>query len=79
MQNAKLEIVIPNNLTLKQTYRRFDDGFDYERENWALIADKKITRQFGFSGYGNDDFSILEYNEESLDYKVASFTVKHTI
>lgn len=76
-KNAEVELVIPDNLTLKQIYRRFDDGFDYERENWTLIADKKITGQFGFDGYGKDDFSILEYNEEDLDYKVANFTIKH--
>lgn len=76
--NAKVELVVPSNLTLKQIYRVFDNGFDYERENWTLLGDKKITKNFNIgSGFGMDKFSILEYNENDLDNKVANFTIKH--
>ena len=74
-QDADVELVMSPNLTLKQIYRRFDTGFDYERENWTIVGDKKISGQFGF---GKDEFSILNFNEKDLDYKVANFTVNHS-
>lgn len=76
-ENAEIELILPKNLTLKQIYRTFDTGFDYEHENWTVIADKKISGQFSFGAYGSDDYSIAEYAEEDLDYKVANFTITH--
>lgn len=70
--SASIELVLPNSLALKQIYRMFDTGFDYEHENWTLIGDKTIPGQFGFGGYDKEDYSIMDYNEADLDYKVAT-------
>lgn len=78
-EDADIELVMAKDLDLKQIYRRFDAGYDYERENWTLVGDKNISGQFGFGGFGSDDFSVVDYNEEDLDYKVANFTVKHLV
>ncbi len=75
--DADIDLVLPSNLTLKQIYRMFDTGFDYEHENWTVVGDKSIAGKFGLGGYGYDDYSIMEYNEEDLDYKVANFKVSH--
>lgn len=77
--SASIELVLPNSLALKQIYRMFDTGFDYEHENWTLIGDKTISGQFGFGGYDKEDYSIMDYNEADLDYKVANFTIKHSL
>lgn len=74
-ENAKIELVIHKNLTLKQVYRRFDTGFDYEHENWTLIGDKKVSGQFGWDGFMGEGFSIMDYNEKDLDYTLADFTL----
>ena len=78
-KDADIELVMSKNLDLKQIYRRFDTGYDYERENWTIIGDKNISGQFGNGTYGSDQFSIVDYNEEDLDYKVANFTIKHLV
>ena len=72
--DAKVELVIYKSLTLKQIGRVFDTGLDYERENWTLIADKKIRGHFGDNGLMRDDYSIYEYVPENLSYTVADFS-----
>lgn len=76
-QNAKVELVLPQNLTLKQIYRVFDTHYDYGRENWTLIGDKRISGQFDWISFGQETFSISEYKKENLDHKVANFTISH--
>lgn len=73
--DAKIELVLPQNLTLKQIGRFFDAGYDYERENWTLIADKKIRGQFGDNGLMRDDYSICEYDPENLSHTVANLSI----
>ena len=60
---------------MKQIGRVFDTGFDYERENWTLIADKKIRGHFGDNGLMRDDYSIYEYDPENLSHTVADFSI----
>ena len=45
-KDADIELVVAKNLNLKQIYRRFDTGFDYEKENWTIIGDENIFGQF---------------------------------
>jgi len=77
--DAQIELVLPKRLELKQIHRMFDDGFDYARENWTLIGDKSIAGEFSFGGFRSDDYSIADYDEKRLDYKVANFTVSHLL
>ena len=39
--NSNITFLLPENMNLKQIYRTFDTGYDYESEHWTLIADKK--------------------------------------
>lgn len=75
-QDAQIELIVPDSLALKQVYRCFDTGFDYEHENWTIVADKSLAEQFSMGGFGKDDFAIWDYNEADLDYNVANFTIK---
>lgn len=73
-KDANIEFITKSNLSLKQVYRRFDTGFDYEHENWTLIADKS----FNFDGkICGDDYYVEDYNEENIDYKVANLKLKN--
>lgn len=73
-QNAEIELVTPQNLTLKQIYRTFSTGYDYVRENWTLIGDEKISGEFSF-GLGKERYSIYDYNEKDLSFKGANLTI----
>ena len=73
--DAKIDFVLPKGFCLKQVYRMFDSGFDYERENWTIIADEKLGGQFGTN---SDHMSILEYGNRWQDYTVANFTILHS-
>ena len=73
-KDAKINLVLPKGFCLKQIYRTFDTGFDYEHENWTLIADEKLGGQWGSH---SDHLSVLEYNERYQDYSVADFTILH--
>ena len=77
--DAEIEFVLPKNLGLKQIKRRFDTYFDYENENWTLIADKNISGNLGWRGFSSDFYSIDEYNPEKLYSIVANFTVTHNL
>ena len=77
--DAEIEFLLPENLTLKQIYRRFDTGFDYEHENWTLIGDKNITGQFDWGGFLGEHFSIFDYNEEELEHKVANLSTTNSL
>ena len=72
-RDAEIEFVLRKNLTLKQIFRRFDAGYDYEHENWTLVGDKKIIGQCEFAG---DNYAIMDYTDE-LEHKVANFTTNH--
>ena len=68
-KDANIEFITSPNLRLKQVYRCFDTAFDYEHENWTLIADKS----FNFDGrICGDDYTIKDYNEENVNYKAAN-------
>ena len=59
---AEIEFVVPENIGLKQVYRTFDTGFDYEHEYWTILCDKRIVCEIG--GYG-DSYCTSEY---TIDY-----------
>ena len=77
-EDAEIELVLHKNLDLKTVYRRFDTGFDYEREYWTLIGDKDLT---GSSRLCGDDYSVREYdykpdwdNRLVANFKVSRFS-----
>ena len=78
-EDSNIELVLPKTLTLKQIYRTFDTGFDYEHENWTIIADKDIRGEFGWGGFQSENYTIADYHPEDLDYKVASFTISYLL
>ena len=78
-EDAQVELVLAKNLALKQVYRMFDDGFDYQRENWTLVGDKSLAGEFSMGGFRSDHYSIADYDEKRSDYKVANFTVSHLL
>lgn len=45
--HAEIELILPKDMTLKQVYRTFDTGFDYEHENWTLISHKNFNYESG--------------------------------
>ncbi len=58
--DAEIELVLPNDMTLKQVYRTFDTGFDYEHENWTLISHK----DFNFKSKNTVGINVLDYQPE---------------
>lgn len=72
--DANIQFITNNNLRLKQVYRRFDSGFDYEHENWTLVADKSFNYQGTMCG---DDYYVEDYNEKNLKHKVANIKLKN--
>lgn len=75
-KKAQIEFVVCENLTFKQVYRTFDTGFEYEHENWTIIADKNSNCDFSFGGFCGDAYSIEDYDETQLDFTVAKFTTE---
>ena len=62
---AKIEFIVPENIGLKQIYRTFDTGFDYQHENWPILCDKRIVCEIG--AYG-DSHTAGEYTKECNPY-----------
>lgn len=76
-RDAQIELVLPKRLSLKQVARRFDTGFDYEREVWVLVGDQSINGDLSV-GY-SDNYSIADYDEKNLEYKIANLKVSHLL
>lgn len=72
-RDAEIEFVVPEDYALKQVYRRFDAGYDYEHENWTLIADKNLDANFEYNSLGHESYCVMDYNEEDLRQVVAEF------
>lgn len=69
--NSNITFLLPDSMNLKQIYRRFDTGYDYESEHWTLIADKKLNG----SNYENrDSYSVSDYDN---DNKYVNYSVNH--
>ena len=58
-------------MNLKQIYRTFDTGYDYESEHWTLIADKKLN---GSNYQNRDSYSVSDYDN---DNKNVNYSVNH--
>ena len=69
--NSYIKFLIPDTMDLKQVNRMFDTGFDYERENWTLIADKRLH---GCDDISGDSYSVGNY-ERSSNY--VNYTVNY--
>lgn len=70
-KNAEIELILPKNMTLKQVYRIFDTGFDYERENWTLISHK----DFNYESESYCGISVVDFKPEyarNYKYKISN-------
>ncbi len=68
--NAEIELVLPKDMTLKQVYRLFDTGFDYERENWTLISHK----DFNYESESYCGIRVVDFKPEyarNYKYKIS--------
>lgn len=74
--DAEITFTTSNELALKQVYRQFDTGFDYERENWTLVADKNLQYNGNLCG---DSFYVEDYNEDDLVYTVANIKMLNNL
>ena len=64
-KGAKIEFVVPQNIGLKQVYRTFDTGFDYEHENWPILCDKRIICDI--ADY-KDSYCTREHTKDCTPY-----------
>ncbi len=62
-KDAQIELVLPKAMSIKQVFRRFDNGFDYENECWLVVANKKFNESFGNL---NDNFLVEEFEQDKL-------------
>ena len=73
--NAQIEFVTDQNLSLKHVYRIIDTIVGYEHENWTLVADKSLK----FDGFLNgDECSIQDYNNVSINHQTTFYTLTNS-
>lgn len=72
-KGANIEFILPINMGIKQVFRNYNCGGFYEKENWTLLADKRLKKDMGSwrNAYSIKNFSnecnvdvILNVNKE---------------
>ena len=69
-KGTDIEFILPVNMSIKQVFRSYDNGVQYEKENWTLLADKRLKKDMGSwrNAYSIKNFS-KEYNID-VNFKV---------